>query len=477
MNKFLSILLIIILTSFAVYSQEKVELKKADKLTGKTENGETIREVTGNVHFVQGNINVYCNTAIQYVEANRVELIGNVRIFQDTLSLFTDRGVYFGNEQKAVCNSGITLKDPNATLRANKGIYTFADTKAFFTGDVIIVNPTYRITSDELTYYRNTEDSYTKGNVVVTTDSMLVKAGVLNYLRRQGITFAYDNASVLKDSVYITADTLRDFAFERKSIASGRVMLNDLRSKGIVKGDYLENYSEKKYAYVKGNSELIKPEENSKDTLFVYSEILESFREEPEYYIASDSVNIIKGEFLSKSGIAKFSKGIKDSLDIFALSKRPVVWQNNMQMTADSIYAIIKNNKIQTVYAIKIWGLQKSEFSFLINQSDSLFESRYDQISGKKISIFFENEKINFVKVDSTSSGLYFAYEDKKANGLNIFEGENMIIYFDTAQKVNKVKIEKDPVGKYVPENLISTVNTSLPGFYIRRDKPVKKND
>ena len=125
MNKFISILLLLLLASIAAYSQEKVELKKADKLTGKTENGETIREVTGNVHFVQGNINVYCNTAIQYVEANRVELIGNVRIFQDTLSLFTDKGVYFGNDQKAVCNSGITLKDPNATLRANKGIYTF----------------------------------------------------------------------------------------------------------------------------------------------------------------------------------------------------------------------------------------------------------------------------------------------------------------------------------------------------------------
>ncbi len=475
MNKLYSILLLILLYTTAIHSQEKVVLKKADKLTGKTENGETIREVTGNVHFIQGDINVYCNTAIQYVEANRVELTGNVRIFQDTLSLFTERGVYFGNEQKAVCNSGITLKDPNASLRANKGIYTFADTKAFFTGNVIIVNPTYRITSDELTYFRNTEDSYCKGNVTVTTDSMIIKAGVLNYLRRQGITYAYDNASVIKDSVFISADTLKDFAFEKKSIATGSVILNDLRSKGVVKGDYLENYSAKKYAIVKGNSQLIKPEENSKDTLFVYSDMLESFREEPEYYIATDNVSIIKGDFLSKSGIARYSKGLKDSVDIFALSKKPVVWQGNMQLTSDSVYAIIKNDKIQTVYAIKIWGLPKSEFSFLINQSDSTFNNRFDQITGKKISIFFEEGKISLVKVDSTSSGIYFAYEDKKANGMNIFEGENMVIYFDTAQKVTKVKIEKDPVGKYVPENLINTVNTTLPGFYIRRDKPFRK--
>lgn len=475
MKNFFLILLIILFSASAIYSQEKVVLKKADKLTGKTENGETIREVTGNVHFIQGNINVYCNSAIQYVEANRVELTGNVRIFQDTLSLFTERGVYFGNEQKAVCNSGITLKDPNASLRADRGIYTFNDTKAFFTGNVIIVNPTYKITSDELTYYRNTEDSYCKGNVVITTDSMIIKAGVLNYLRRQGITNAYDNASVIKDSVFISADTLKDFEFEKKSIATGTVMLKDLRNNGVVKGDYLENYSEKKYTIIKGNSQLIKPEENSTDTLFIYSEILESFMEVPEYYIANDSVKIIKGEFLSKSGLAKYTKGIKDSTDSFALSKKPVVWQGNMQMTSDSIYGIIKNNKIQTVYAIKIWGLQKSEFSFLITQSDSIFNNRYDQISGKKITIFFEDGKINFVKVDSTSNGIYFAYEDKKANGVNIIEGENMVIYFDTAQKVAKVKIEKNPVGKYVPENLINTINTTLPGFYIRRDKPLRK--
>ena len=90
------------------YSQEKIILKNADKLQGETINGESVRKASGNVQFTQGNVDVYCNSATQYLTSNRVELIGNVKIYQDTLSLFTNKAVYFGNERRAICE-GVTL--------------------------------------------------------------------------------------------------------------------------------------------------------------------------------------------------------------------------------------------------------------------------------------------------------------------------------------------------------------------------------
>ena len=54
-------------------------------------------------------------------------------------------------------------------------------------------------------------------------------------------------------------------------------------------------------------------------------------------------------------------------------------------------------------------------------------------------------------------------------------QGQNMVINFDTAQKVAKVRIDIDPVGEYIPENLMSTVERFLPGFIVRRDKPDKE--
>lgn len=457
-----------------VNGQEKIELKKADKLEGRTENNQTIREASGNVHFVHNNTEIYCNNAIQYVEQNRIELKGNVRIFRDTLSLYTERAYYFGNDAKAICENGITLKDPNATLRADKGIYYFNENKAHFTGDVIIVNPKYKITSKELIYYRNTEDSYCKGNVVVKTDSSIIKAEYIDFFKRAGKTFARVNVSIEKDSSAIFSDTLTDFSNERKSIASGNVRINDFKTGMYAKGDYLENYENTLYTLIKGNAVLIRPEKSG-DTLYLYSNTLEAYRKKPEYYFAKENVEIIRGEFLARCGISRYYTSVSDSIDIITLTDKPIIWQKDIQMVADSIYAELVENKIRKVYAKRIPQIKDSKFSFIISLSDSNFSDRYDQIKGNNIIMTFDGNKLSTVFVDSNAVGIYYSYEGKKANGINFIDGEFMTITFDTNQKVKKVRIEKNPNGKYVPEILINTVERFLPEFIIYEDKPKKR--
>lgn len=468
----------VILFSFILidflYAQERIELKHADKLEGKSEDNQTIREATGNVHFIHNNIDIYCNIAIQYVEQNRIELKGNVKIFKDTLSLYTEKAYYFGNEAKTICENGITLKDPNATLRADKGIYYFNESKAHFTGDVIIVNPKYKITARELIYMRNTEDSFCKGNVIVKTDSSIIKAEYIDFYKRIGKTFAREKVSIEKDSSLILSDSLTDYSFERKSIASGNVRINDYKTGMLAMGDYLENYQNNLYTLIKGNAVLVRPEKEG-DTLFIYSNVLEAFRKEPEYYFAKDSVNIIRNDFLAKCGFSKYFTGISDNVDIATLTENPIVWQKDIQLVADSIYAELIENRIKTVYAKKLSHLNNSRFSFIISVSDSNFPDRYDQIKGNNIIMDFESNRLSYVFVDSNAFGIYYSYEGKKANGINFIEGEFMTIYFDTNQKVKKVKVEKNPNGKYVPEILINTVNRFLPEFILYEDKPKRR--
>ncbi|MBN1633615.1 MAG: hypothetical protein JW917_05575 [Ignavibacteria bacterium] len=469
----LKILLIFIFTPL-LYGQEKIELKNADQLTGKTEGEENIREATGNVHFVHGRVTVYCNSATQYIDQNRVVLRGNVRIYQDTISLFTDRATYFGNDSKAICQGGVTLKDPNATLRADDGIYMFNEAKAVFTGDVIIINPEYRITAKELTYFRNTEDSFCKGNVVVKTDSSVIKAEYLDYYRKQGKSYAREKVSIEKDSSVIVSDTLTDYANEKKSIASGNVLIKDYKSDLTAAGDYLENYEDKLFTLIKGNARLIQVDEDN-DTLFIYSNILEAYREKPEYYIAKDSVNIIRGDFLSKCGIAYYYTGREEEKDVVTLNIEPVVWQKDMQMTADSIYAEILENKINKVYARKLSYIPNSQYSFLISKSDSLFEDRFDQIKGYNITMNFADDKLSIVEVDTNSNGIYYAYDNNKANGMNIISGDFMTIYFDEDQKVYRVKVTGAAKGEYAPEEKLNVVERKLPGFLLREDKPERR--
>jgi lipopolysaccharide export system protein LptA len=425
------------------FAQEKIELKNAKELSGKIVDGQSIREAKGDVEFVQGNVKVYCNSATQFISANRVELIGNVKILQDTLSLFTEKAIYYGDEKRAVCSGGVTLKDPNATIRSDNGVYTFNDAKAFFKSDVIIVNPEYRITSDELIYFRNSEESYATGNVIVRTDSAIVWADKIDFLRREGRTFARGNVKIDSDSTLITADTATSFQNERKSVASGNVKVTSLNNNTIVFGQNLENFGRDKFTKLTGNAALIQPEEN-KDTLIIYCDTMLSTRSSPETYVAKSNVEIIRNEFFSKCGEAMYFK----EAETISLSKDPIIWQDDLQLTADSIYAELPGRKLQKIFAKKLSTKDKSVNSFAISKNSELrYSNRFDQVSGSTIKISFNEEKITVIEVDGNSRSIYFVYDAGRANGLNRIEGENLIIYFDAEEKVSKIKVTNEPKG------------------------------
>lgn len=471
-----SILLFLISISLPIslFAQEAVELKNADRLTGKTIDGKSVREAEGNVQFVQGNIRVFCNSATQYIDENRIVLVGNVRIYQDTLTLTTSRGVYYGNEKRATGEGNVTLKDPNATLRANNGTYFFNEAKAIFNGDVIIRNPEYQVTSRELTYFRMTEDSYAKGNVKVETDSAIITAEYIDFLKRQGLSFAHQNAKLVSDSTIITADTLKDFSFQNRSEASGNVTIISQNNNAVITGNFLENFEDKNYTKITGNVELEQVEQNEtgiNDTLFIYSSIMEAFRDKPERYTASGNVETIRNDFLSRSENAFY---FRDS-ETISLNGNPVVWQNNSQMTGDSIYAQLPGNQLQTIYVMKFENSERQ--SFLISQSDTInFIDRFNQVSGDNIIINFLNDKVNNVLSDNNSSSIYFLYEENGlANGVNKISGVDMKVLFDSTEQVEKIIIEQDPTGQYASENNISEINLRLPGFIWREDKPIRK--
>lgn len=472
----LNILLLLLFSALSLsFPQEKIELRRSDKLTGKTVEGKSIRVAEGNVFIVHGNVRAYCNTATQYLDENRVELSGNVRLFQDTLSLYTSRAVYFGNDSRAICEGGVTLKDPNATIRADNCVYSFNESKAVFKGDVIIINPEYRITSDELTYMRNTEDSFARSNVVVTTDSSVIKAEYIDFFKRQGKTFARDSVSIESDSTIIYSDTLTDYSDEKKSVASGNVRIINKANNVVVTGSYGENYERTNYSFIRGSAKLVQIDEKEGDTLFIYCNMLETFRNKPEKHVAHENVEVIRGNFLAKSDTAVFAKTTDADKEEISLFPHPVIWQDNLQLTGDSVYAVIIRKKISYVYAKKLQGFAGSVSSFMIVEGkDVPFPDRYDQITGDDIKIEFENDTVKFVSVFRNSNSVYFLYEDKKANGVNVVEGENMLITFNDKQRVSRIRVEKSTKGQYVPEVKISAVQLQLPGFKLRADKPVR---
>lgn len=447
------------------YSQDKIKLNHADSLVGKTVNGEQIREATGNVSLTHNNVNITCNRVIQYFDQNKAELYGNVRVVKDTVTITAPTGIYYGNEAKVVCPSGAVLTDPKTTLKANYGTYFFNQDLAQFRGNVNITdNRSYTITSDELDYYRSVQKSYARGDVKVVSDSSVIYCDNLVYEKLIGFSTATGNVQIESDSTVITSSKATYDEIQKKSIAEDSVKINFLNKNAVVYGDYSENYEKTNYSLVKGNARLVQIESKGDDydTTFIFGKKMESFRNRPEYYIATDSVRTIRNDFSSSSKIGYYFRSDTGKGGVISLARDPVVWKDNSQVTGDTIFAHFRDD-IDDIF------VKKSAVAIEFNDS---YPDRYNQISGVYMHMKFSGNEINFIRVDTSASSIYFIYEeDKSPNGANKAEGSIIILEFKD-KKVEAVKIYGGPIGSYIPEYLLAPAELRLLGFKIRTDKP-----
>jgi lipopolysaccharide export system protein LptA len=456
--------IIVAFTSSICLGQDRITLNYADSLVGKTINGEQVREAIGNVSLTHNNVHITCGRVIQYYDQNKAELYGNVKVVQDTLTIYAPNGTYYGGESKVVCPNGATLTDPKTTLKANYGVYLFGQDLANFRGDVNITdNQSYTITSDELDYYRAVQKSYARGNVKVVSDSSVIYSDNLVYEKLIGIATAEGHVKIESDSTVITSDKGTYYELEKKSIGEQNVKIDFLTENAVVYGNYAENYERTNYSFIKGNARLVQVEtkEAETDTTFIFSEQMESFRNKPEYYIAKDSVKTIRNDFLSNSQIGYYFRNESGNGGVISLSKEPVVWKEDLQVTGDSIYAFFRED-VDDIF------INKSAFALKVNTG---FEGRYDQISGVFMHIKFLNNEISTIQVDTNAASIYFVYDNENPNGANRSKGEIIRIHFKE-EKVDKIKIYGKPEGTYFPENLINPSELRLLGFRIRTDRP-----
>ena len=463
----LCVSLIFLLSSKNNFAQDKIKLNHADSLIGKTVNGEQLREAIGNVSLTHNNTNITCNRVVQYFDQNKAELYGNVRVVKDTVTITAPTGIYYGNDAKVICPSGAVLTDPKSTLRANYGTYYFNQDLAAFRGNVNITdNRSYTITSDELDYYRSVQKSYGRGNVKIVSDSSTIYCDNLVYEKLIGFSTANGNVRIESDSTVITSLKATYDEIQKKSIAEDSVKINFLNKNAIVYGDYSENYEKTNYSFVRGRARLIQIEQKDDDidTTFIYSKKMESFRNKPEYYIATDSVRTIRNDFSSASNIGYYFRNESGKGGVISLARDPVVWKDNSQVTGDTIFAYFRDD-IDDIF------VKKSAIAIEFSES---YPERYNQISGVYMHMKFTENKISFIQVDTSASSIYFIYEDDNSpNGANKSEGEVIILEFED-KKVEKVKLYGSPSGSYIPEHLLSPSELRLLGFKIRTEKPAK---
>lgn len=159
--------------------------------------------------------------------------------------------------------------------------------------------------------------------------------------------------------------------------------------------------------------------------------------------------------------------GMQDSM--FRFMGRPMIWSQGTQISADTIYMQIINQKMDN-------ALLKDN-AFMVNVV--LDSVKFNQMKGRKITAFFANNKIDRIYVDGNAENLIFVANEKlkiitemfhdRGGRIKVKMENNEIIDYTTIRKVDQ---------KVYPFGLVTSENEILPGFIWRpQDRPLSKDD
>lgn len=424
----------------AVFAQNDEEpiIVVGKTLQGMVIDGESVRKVTGDVVLTQGDVTITCDTAVQFLSRNDAELIGNVIATQNNLRILTDKGYYYGNAKKVSSDEGVTLYDGKVVLSAIKGDYYFDEDFAYFRDDVELFDSTNTLLCDSMTYYTNIEKAVAVGKVVL-----------------------YDSTNK------ITCDSLIHFRVEKITYAIKNVELTNSENSVIIYGDYMEDYYFEKRSFITGEPLLVQIDSSGADTLIIASDRMEAFKDSLRMFVAIDSVRIVRGEFSSRNDSTLYVHSKGDLYTIIKNNKVPRIWHGLSQLYGDTINAKIEEGNIKIIEA--------RHNSFVLSRPEN-YPSRFDQISGERLIMYFDSSEIKVVEVEDNVLGIYFLYEQELPNGA-IKASSNYAKIFFEERKVSDVMLYKTPESEYYPENLVEGAEYSftLPLFAVRIDYPSKE--
>lgn len=487
--------LVLIFFSGKIFSQKEtqIHLEQANELSYDKKIGKDIRRLIGEVILRQDSTYLYCDSAYLDDNSNNVKSFGNVRIKDsDTLNLYGDFLKYNGNTKIAEMHNNVKLVDNRATLFTDDLNFDRNTKIANYYNGGKIIDEKNELTSIKGDYHTNEKEFYFKKNVIVKNSDYILNSDTLKYNTISKIvyilgpstlvgegnniycedgwyntnserTLLKKNACIKKEEHTIRADSIFFDSKNKLGKAYQNICLTDTVQKIILKGNYLYFNDSLRYNFITDKALAIL---YSNDSLFLHADTLKS---------VIDSSKKIK-YFYAYNKLKFFSKDIQGKCDsliykvedsTITLFHEPIIWTEENQLTADSIKLKIVEKQIRTM------SLFNS--AFIISQDDSV---KFNQIKGKNMKAFFENNKMHKINVMGNSQTIYFLREeDGSLLGINKSESSKMTILLSD-NKVQNIKYFESPEANLYPEKDLSPKEILLKNFiWLDKFRPKNKKD
>jgi lipopolysaccharide export system protein LptA len=391
-----------------------IELKSAQRLEGKVINNEEVRELIGNVHFTQP-----------------------TKDGSEAL-VWCDRAIRYMVQNKMELYGNVKVVQGDATLYSDEGLYD-ANTRVMETHTGVRLERNGRtLTALHGIYFIDDKRSYFRTNVNLQDSTSLLTCNELFYYELQ-------NRSVARDSVHFIS------------------YINHYH----IYGDSLEHLEKEYRTIVYKHPRLVRIDTTSNgtvDTTVIMSHTMEYIQEPFEVIIARENVQMAQDGIAARCAYAEYVR----PADSVLLVGDPVLWSGNNQVTGDSIFVFLEENQLRR---IEVHG-----HSMGVSISDSLYPSRFNQLSGKYLTMYFHSNTLEHINVNNKAISLYYLYENHIPNGANKTSGDKIFIEFENGA-VSTIHVIGSVEGQYFPEKMLEgrEANYNLDGFRWYPERPRRR--
>lgn len=460
---------ILFLASPAVAQQvTRINIENADRLRIIDNKGKKVQQLIGNAVLRQDSTYFYCDTAI-YDSENNLRATGGVHInFSDSVHLYGDVLTYSGNTRIAVLDHNVRLVDQRATLFTDHLEYDRNNGVAYYFTGGRIVDDRNELTSKTGRYYNRLKEFFFKDSVVVTNPDYVMYADTLRYNTATEVVFIEGPTDIIGEEDHIYSekgwyDTRNDLAelslnnaihhseqilrgdwiyYDRENEygkARGNVWLKDTAQRVILEGqtgEFFRSEGRRSYLTEQARAILI----DAKDSLFMHADslvmVLDSARK-ARYIFAYHRMKFFRADLQGMCDSLVYR--VRDS--VIALLKNPVLWSDASQLTADSIWMFVSQNRIDSM---RLFNL-----AFIISRDST---ESFNQIKGRQMTAFFHDNELYRIRVDGNAETIYFVREETgELIGINKSVSSAMVIGIEENQ-IRKTYYIGQPDATMFPE-------------------------
>lgn len=414
-----------------VQAQDPVNIRQADQIQGGQYEGKRVQKILGDVHLQSQNLEMYCDSAYQFVNESEIRAYGNIEVITETERIWTDTLTYFTDVDFSQLRGRVIIEADSTTLFGNSVDYRFSTRVAHFIDEIRLEDQRGTLLADSGYYYREADSAQFHGNVQL--------ADSLQYLEGDSL---FSNREKEYYELY------------------GEVFGDDRENDSMIRGHYLESDSTGR-SLLKGNKAWLKSFETDTsdttqaDTTHIRAKSILSTEERSPYDTTTivfgyDSVQVWSPSFSSVSDTSRYS----DSTNTFELWSNAKAWHEEVQLSGPYINAKIVDGDIDS--------LKSHPRPFAVQEDTTI--DRLNQITGDTLHADFEDGDLRQIFVFGNSRLLRFTKtEGGDPDGAVDLTAPNIRIFFEDGE-LDEMKAMGPLNGSKLPETK-ETAQRQLDGF------------